>query len=141
MSVVSPRSVSCQALQDIIRLMPNCIAIVDQNRRVVACNWYGLESFPQHLKHAHLFCHEIFDMHEGQPCVVDAVFASGQPGTFEKNCLRMVSSMLKRPLYLMKRGRLFLLFSNLIFRNTSNIPKMNSLIRRGSWILPIRLLL
>ena len=87
MSVVSPRSVAYQALQDIIRLMPNCIAIVDQNRRVVACNWYGLGSFPQHLKLAHLFCHELFDMQAGQlcqPCVVDTVFASGQPGTFEK---------------------------------------------------------
>lgn len=87
MSVVSPRSATYQVLQNIIRLMPNCIAIIDQNRRIVACNWYGQESFPQHLKHAHLFCHEIFGVHPGkpcQPCVVDSVFASGQPGNFEK---------------------------------------------------------
>jgi len=87
MSVESPRFFVCQAFQDIIRLMPNCIAIVDRNRRVVACNWYGLDSFPQDLKHAHIFCHEIFDPHAGQPCqpcVVDAVFASGQPGTYQK---------------------------------------------------------
>lgn len=87
MSVVSSRSAAYQALQDTIRTMPNCIAIVDQNRRIAACNWYGLESFPPHLKHAHLFCHEIFDIHAGQPCqpcVVDTVFASGKPGTFEK---------------------------------------------------------
>lgn len=87
MSVVSPRSTAFQILQDTIRLMPNCLAIVDRSRRIVACNWFGLDSFPKNLKHAHLFCHEIFDIEPGQSCqtcVIDAVFASGKPGSFEK---------------------------------------------------------
>lgn len=67
--------------------MPDCVAIVDKDRRIIACNWYGSDSFPRHLKHANLFCHEIFEIEGGQgcqPCVIDTVFASGRPGTFEK---------------------------------------------------------
>lgn len=87
MSVVSPRSAAYRSLQDIIRRMPNCIAIVDRSRCIVACNWYGLDTFPRHLKHARLFCHEIFDIEPGQtcqPCIVDQVFASEKPCSFEK---------------------------------------------------------
>lgn len=87
MSVFPAESNTYQVFRNIIRLMPNCLAIVDKDRRIVACNWYGQDSFPSHLKHAHLFCQEIFNIQAGQtcqPCVIDTVFASGQPGVYDK---------------------------------------------------------
>ncbi len=87
MSVLPQESATYQILRNLIRHMPRCIAIVDKSRRIVACNWYGLDSFPRQLKHSDLFCHDILGLQAQQscqPCVVDEIFASGQPAAFEK---------------------------------------------------------
>lgn len=78
----------------VFRLLPNCIAVIDRDQRIVGGNWQGLETLPDHLKRSTLSCCEFFDADESQscqPCLVREVFDSGRSLKVEKNLPRVGS--------------------------------------------------
>lgn len=80
-------------LHRFFRDIPDFLAVIDRDLRIVLCNWKGgYEYVDEALRDRHPHCHEAFYPGQGQPCdscPVLAVFSSGKPLVVEKTHPRL----------------------------------------------------